>query len=65
MTAVEAEIEQAKRLVGFTVEGVCHTEDGESFGLTLRRGKERMNVWVDCDPEGNGPGHLAIEEVQP
>ena len=65
MTAVEAEIEQAKRLVGFTVEGVCHTEDGESFGLTLRQGKKRMNVWVDCDPEGNGPGHLAIEEVRP
>ena len=65
MTAVEAEIEQAKRLVGFTVEGVCHTEDGESFGLTLRREKKRMNVWVDCDPEGNGPGHLALEEVRP
>lgn len=64
MTAVEAEIDQAKRLVGFIVEGVCHTEDGESFGLTLRRGQERMSVWVDCDPEGNGPGHLAIEEVR-
>jgi hypothetical protein len=62
MTAVEAEIKQAKRLVGFTVEGVCHTEDGASFGLALRRGKERLNVWVDCDPEGNGPGHLQIEE---
>jgi hypothetical protein len=64
MTAVEAELEQAKRLVGFTVAGVCHTQDGESFGLTLRRGQERMTVWVDCDPEGNGPGHLAIEEVR-
>ena len=64
MTAVGAEIDQAKRLVGFTVEGVCHAEDGESFGLTLQRGKQRLTVWVDCDPEGNGPGHLAIEEVR-
>ena len=33
-----------------------------SFGLTLRRGRKTLNVWVDCDPEGNGPGHLNIEE---
>ena len=64
MTAVEAEIEQAKHLVGFTVQSVCHTEDGEAFGLTLRRGKRLINVWVDCDPEGNGSGHLAVEEVE-
>jgi len=64
MTAVAAEIEQANRLIGFTVQSVCQTEDGESFGLTLRRGKQLLNVWVDCDPEGNGPGHLAVEEVK-
>jgi len=63
MTAVEAEIKQAKRLVGFAVEGVCHTD--ASFGLTLRRGRDRLTVWVDCDPEGNGPGHLNIEEERP
>ena len=65
MTAVEAEIKQAKRLVGFAVEGVCHTEDDKSFGLTLRRGSDRLTVWVDCDPEGKGPGHLNIEEERP
>ena len=65
MSNVEAEVEQAKQLVGFTVEGVCHTNDFESFGLTLRRGKHRLTVWVDCDPEGNGPGHLSIEEAKP
>jgi hypothetical protein len=59
---VEAEVEQARRLVGLTVTGVCHTADFESFGLTLRRGLKTLNVWVDCDPEGNGPGHLNIEE---
>lgn len=64
MSAVQAEVDQAKLLIGFTVEGVCHMEDDESFGLTLRRGKERLTVWVDSDPEGNGPGHLAIEEAK-
>lgn len=23
-----------------------------------------MHVWILCDPEGNGPGFLEIEEVQ-
>ncbi len=59
---VEAEIEQVRQLVGFTVAGVCHTADFESFGLTLRRRRKTLNIWVDCDPEGNGPGHLNIEE---
>ena len=59
---VEAEINQARQLLGFTVEGVCHTTDFGSFGLTLRRGRKTLNVWVDCDPECNGPGHLNIEE---
>ena len=59
---VEAEDEQAQQLLGFTVVGICHTADFDSFGLTLRRGRKTLNVWVDCDPEGNGPGHLNIEE---
>jgi hypothetical protein len=48
--------------VGFTVEDAHLSEDGETFALTLRRGKQWLTVWVDCDPEGNGPGHLQIEE---
>ena len=28
------------------------------------RGKQLFNVWVDCDPEGNGPGHLNIVREQ-
>ena len=59
---IEAEISQAQQLVGAVVESVCHTADFASFGLTLRRGRKTLNVWVDCDPEGNGPGHLNIEE---
>ena len=59
---VEAETRQAQQLVGAKVESVCHTEDYGSFGLKLRRGGKVLIVWVDCDPEGNGPGHLNIEE---
>jgi|GEM_PF-2274872 len=59
---VEAEIQQASQLVGLAIVGICHTVDFNSFGLTLRRGSKTLNVWVDCDPEGNGPGHLNIEE---
>ena len=59
---VEAEIKQAEQLLGFAVVGICHTEDFASFGLTLKKGCKTLNVWVDCDPEGNGPGHLNIEE---
>ena len=59
---VEAEIKQAKQLLGFAVVGVCHTADFGSFGLTLKMDRKALNLWVDCDPEGNGPGHLNIEE---
>jgi hypothetical protein len=61
MTEVEAEVEQAKELIGFTITGVCHTKDNESFGLVVKKGRVCKTVWVDCDPEGNGPGHLNIE----
>ena len=61
-TTVMAEVEQARQLVGFTVESICHTEDFASFGIQFRQGKKRLTAWVDCDPEGNGPGHLNIEE---
>lgn len=42
--------------------------DGEYFGFEIvRKAKGRGNydvvqVWVDCDPEGNGPGFLNISD---
>ena len=59
---VLAEVRQAQRLIGASVVAVCNTADFSSFGLKLRLGSKTVVVWVDCDPEGNGPGHLNIEE---
>ena len=61
-THVEAEIKQAQRLVGARVMAVCNTPDFSSFGLQFQCGKKTVVAWVDCDPEGNGPGHLNLEE---
>ena len=30
------------------------------FRIRLRNGRE-AHVWGNCDPEGNGPGHLEID----
>lgn len=53
-------------LVGFTIVGVVMSHDPESYGFRVQRPRggtkvEKKVVWVDCDPEGNGPGWLSIE----
>ena len=35
----------------------------ESFGFHVEKDGKTLKVWVDRDPEGNGPGHLEIEEL--
>ena len=55
-----AEIAQLQPLVGGTITTIL--DGGESFGFQVRtRAGKKVNVWVDCDPEGNGPGHLSLE----
>jgi len=59
--------DQLKQLVGFQIVDTVVTPDGDSYGFVVQRdphGKpiERKVCWVDCDPEGNGPGWLQIEE---
>ena len=64
---VEAEIRNANQLLDGVIEAVITTKPDDSmpgFGLQVRRGKQLFNVWVDCDPEGNGPGHLNIVREQ-
>ena len=48
------------------IEAVITTKPGRDagFGLQVRKGARLFNVWVDCDPEGNGPGHLDIVREQ-
>lgn len=56
------------QLVGGTIVGMCSDkpEPGEPtfYGLLvlMDNGERRRIAWIQCDPEGNGPGHLAIED---
>ena len=66
---VNREVERAGRLVGGTIQKVLKVDSSKlfpdgSYGLEVRMpdGKA-FHVWVDCDPEGNGPGHLEIEKL--
>jgi hypothetical protein len=52
-----------ENLIGGRITGAMITEDGESFGLKVSSPIGRFQVWVDRDPEGNGPGWLSIESV--
>ena len=60
--------EELKKIVGWQIKDTVVTDDGESYGFIVERdphGKpiERRVIWVDCDPEGNGPGWLSIGEI--
>ena len=59
---IQAEIQNAQPLVGGTILSFFTDTGGEycGFRMHLRNGRE-ANVWVNCDPEGNGPGHLEIQ----
>ena len=63
---VEADIRNANRLLNGVIEAVITTKPGRDagFGLQVRKGAQLFNAWVDCDPEGNGPGHLDIVREQ-
>ena len=57
-------IEYYKKIVGpingGTITGLIQSQD--SWGLAIKKGEKVFKVWVDMDPEGNGPGHLDVEE---
>jgi hypothetical protein len=50
-----------EQLLGRKIVQMCvsPSDDGDFPGFILDNGK---TVWVQRDPEGNGPGFLAIEE---
>lgn len=60
----EYELDQLKKLIGFTITSPMEDLYKEYFGFQCRKGKVVKNVWVNCDPEGNGPGHLSIEDPE-
>jgi hypothetical protein len=50
------------QLVGKTVKAVVRDGKGwdATYGLEMASGEI---AWILCDPEGNGPGFLEIQEV--
>ena len=55
---------EAEKLCGFIIAETRVDVESGRFGLALVHpdGRE-MTAWIDADPEGNGPGHLAIEDA--
>ena len=59
---IQAEIQNAQPLVGGTILSFFTDTPGEYWGFRVRlRNGRGAHVWVNCDPEGNGPGHLEID----
>lgn len=66
---IQYECKQLKQLIGGKIVGIIRNEPSErnfqtsSFGFEVRLPDNTNRlVWVDADPEGNGPGHLNIEQ---
>ena len=59
----EAECRSLQSLIGGSIEGIIEdtASDYPFHGLLVINKGRRFHVWVQCDPEGNGPGHLNIE----
>jgi hypothetical protein len=53
-------------LVGLTITGCAVDDTGEFWGFVAEGKQDKKTVkkvvFVLCDPEGNGPGFLEIEE---
>jgi hypothetical protein len=58
----EAMLKQMDRLVGQRITGLIRAgeNDPEFVGFTTGV----YDVWVLCDPEGNGPGFLDIQKKE-
>jgi len=67
MTAQHSEAEafarEYRQLIGMTVADVVMTPASDFVGLVFTCKGKRKIAWVQCDPEGNGHGFLAIEEA--
>ena len=49
-------------LVGYRITGAAVDQDDEFAGVILeKKGEAKQIAWVQCDPEGNGLGFLAVE----
>lgn len=64
-TTAQANIDQLIEgsIHGMRIQGFVESPDGEFMGLKLSQpGKPERVLWVEQDPEGNGPGFLRIHQ---
>lgn len=63
MKEVEYSADAAKQLVGGVISGVFTDPSKERWGFSvIFKKKPKVDVWVEQDPEGNGPGALYIHK---
>jgi hypothetical protein len=66
---VIAEIEQLQPLVGGTIVAILESQseqwpiDRDDPSFRTKDGRT-LDCWIDCDPEGNGPGHVNISPTE-
>ena len=66
---VKYAVKRLEKLVGWQIVGTVSTPDDTSYGFVVQRDShgtaiQKKVCWVDCDPEGNGPGWIQIEEMR-
>ena len=52
-----------KHLIGGKIVSPIIDESNNYFGFRVQKGNKTFSVWVDMDAEGNGCGHLNIENT--
>lgn len=63
------------KLIGYEVIGIAYDHDefldDDIFGLVIKHKRtkgvpnpKKKIAWIQRDPEGNGPGHLAVEDYE-
>jgi len=58
---VEAFAKETAKLIGWKITEVFLDEAREYYGFQVEKNGVKKDVWVNRDPEANGPGFLNIE----
>lgn len=55
-------VEQLEKLEGYTITCIAQSSIDEHFGLTLRKGRDRVILWIYSDETGEKAGAFEIDE---
>lgn len=65
----EYNLNKVAPLVGATIKQIIQSDDDgnhyQAYGFRCVKDGQWFDVWIDMDEEGNGPGHLDVEKVEP